>query len=136
DDTVDEADDENEARQRLVLIEEMLGGTRAPSPIVAAYIALMEAADIGLAPARDLIAGARSDLQAVRMRTDEEFLQYCYRVAGTVGLMMCGVLGVRDVGARRHAIDLGIAMQMTNICRDVLEDAKRDRVYLPEGRLR
>lgn len=136
DDAVDEVEDENEARRRLALVEEMFNGTRAPSPIVAAYIELMEAADIGLSPARDLIAGARSDLDEVRLQTDEEFLLYCYRVAGTVGLMMCGVLGVRDVAARRHAIDLGIAMQMTNICRDVLEDARRDRVYLPEERLR
>jgi phytoene synthase len=56
-------------------------------------------------------------------------------VAGTVGLMMCGVLGVKGEVARRHAIDLGVAMQLTNIARDVAEDARMGRVYLPRTRL-
>lgn len=70
------------------------------------------------------------------MADDAELVRYCYRVASTVGLMMCGVLGVRCREALPHAIDLGIAMQLTNICRDVAEDAARGRVYLPAERLR
>ncbi|HEU0078108.1 MAG TPA: squalene/phytoene synthase family protein, partial [Longimicrobiaceae bacterium] len=58
------------------------------------------------------------------------------RVASTVGLMMCAVLGVRCREAHPHAVDLGIAMQLTNICRDVAEDAYHGRVYLPAERLR
>ncbi len=135
DDAVDEVEDRSEARRRLGMIEDMLGGILAPNPIIGAYIRLMQSSGIGLGPARDLVEGARSDLDRVRIQDDEAFMKYCYRVAGTVGLMMCGVLGVRHVEARRHAIDLGIAMQMTNICRDVLEDAKRDRIYLPLTRL-
>ncbi len=73
----------------------------------------------------------RSDSGSVRIRTHEELLRYCYGVASTVGLMMCDVLGVHDARARAFAIDLGIAMQLTNIARDVLEDARRDRIYLP-----
>jgi phytoene synthase len=84
---------------------------------------------------RELLAGMASDLGTVRLQSDHELLRYCYRVAGTVGLMMCAVLGVRDPRAWRHAIDLGIAMQLTNICRDVLEDAQASRVYLPADRL-
>jgi uncharacterized protein (DUF2141 family) len=56
---------------------------------------------------------------------------YCYRVAGTVGLMMCHVMGAKGQAALEHGKDLGIAMQLTNIARDVLEDWQRDRLYLP-----
>jgi len=58
-------------------------------------------------------------------------LRYAYGAAGTVGIMMCAVLGVRDPAALPFAVDLGIAMQLTNIARDVAEDALCDRVYLP-----
>ncbi len=84
---------------------------------------------------RQLLLGMLSDLGVVRIQSDSELVRYCYRAAGTVGLMMCSVLGVRDRLALRHAIDLGIAMQLTNISRDVLEDAEAHRVYLPADRL-
>ena len=84
---------------------------------------------------RELLLGMVSDLGVVRLQTDDELVRYCYRAAGTVGLMMCSVLGVRDLRALRHAIDLGIAMQLTNIARDVREDADARRVYLPAERL-
>jgi phytoene synthase len=84
---------------------------------------------------RELLLGMISDLDVVRLKTDDELVRYCYRAAGTVGLMMCSVLGVRDLRALRHAIDLGIAMQLTNIARDVREDAEASRVYLPAARL-
>jgi len=84
---------------------------------------------------RELLVGMISDLELVRLQSDRELVRYCYRAAGTVGLMMCAVLGVRDPRAWRHAVDLGIAMQLTNISRDVLEDAQACRVYLPAKRL-
>ncbi len=84
---------------------------------------------------RELLVGMTSDIGAVRIQDDSDLVRYCYRAAGTVGVMMCSVLGVRDARAWRHAIDLGIAMQMTNICRDVREDAAASRVYLPAERL-
>lgn len=83
----------------------------------------------------DLLRGMISDLGEVRVQSEDELIRYCYRAAGTVGLMMCSVLGVRDPRALRHAVDLGIAMQLTNISRDVLEDAQTSRVYLPADRL-
>ena len=83
-----------------------------------------------------LMEGVESDLTPARFETDEELLRYAYGVAGTVGLMMCGVIGVRDPEAYPHAIDLGVAMQLTNICRDVADDAALDRRYLPAARLR
>src|SRR5665647_326340 len=71
------------------------------------------------------------DLGRVRYATFDELLLYCYRVAGTVGLMMAHIMNVRDSAALRRAAYLGIAMQLTNICRDVAEDERLDRVYVP-----
>ncbi|NNE20753.1 MAG: phytoene/squalene synthase family protein [Myxococcales bacterium] len=85
---------------------------------------------------QELLDGMISDLGLVRIQSDADLIRYCYQAAGTVGLMMCSVLGVRDPRARARAVDLGIAMQLTNISRDVLEDAEASRVYLPIDRLR
>ena len=80
----------------------------------------------------DLFDGVNSDLKKeVRIETEKELLIYSYRVAGTVGLMMSKILKVNNKEALKGAIDLGIAMQLTNIARDVCEDAKMKRIYLP-----
>ena len=79
----------------------------------------------------ELINGMLSDTDDVLFNTDRELLRYCYRAAGTVGLMMCPILGCDNRQAFYHAIDLGMAMQLTNICRDVQEDAHQGRRYLP-----
>jgi phytoene synthase len=84
----------------------------------------------------ELLAGLTMDVQGQRYRSMGELLHYSYRVAGTVGLMMCHVMGVLDDEAVRHATHLGIAMQLTNIARDVREDWRRRRLYLPEDLLR
>jgi phytoene synthase len=81
--------------------------------------------------ARELIEGCRQDLGRVRIQTDEELVRYAYLVAGTVGLMCCAVLGAKMPEAAPFAVDLGIAMQLTNICRDVAEDAQPDRLQPP-----
>jgi len=78
-----------------------------------------------------LIQGMQQDLGRVALLTEAELDQYCYRVAGTVGLLMCPILGTQDRNAFAFAVDLGIGMQLTNICRDVLEDARMGRRYLP-----
>lgn len=84
----------------------------------------------------DLIHGVALDTRApVRIRDWAELREYCYYVASVVGLMMARVFGIRDASAEPRAIDLGIAMQLTNILRDVAEDAARDRVYLPAEEL-
>lgn len=74
-----------------------------------------------------------ADTPPVRIQTRAELLQFCYGVAGAVGVMMCHILGVRQREALYHAIDLGIAMQLTNIARDRAEDAATNRHYFPEG---
>ena len=79
----------------------------------------------------DLFDGVNSDLKKeVRIETEKELLIYSYRVAGTVGLMMAKIFGVKKKESLQRAIDLGIAMQLTNIARDVVEDEKKNRVYL------
>ena len=79
----------------------------------------------------DLIEGIGSDLkQKVYLRSVKDLLVYSYRVAGTVGLMMAKILSVSDTRSLKGAIDLGIAMQLTNIARDVIEDKKMNRQYI------
>ena len=79
----------------------------------------------------DLIEGIDSDLKIkVHFRSVKDLLVYSYRVAGTVGLMMAKILSVNDTRALKGAIDLGIAMQLTNIARDVIEDQKMNRQYI------
>lgn len=79
----------------------------------------------------EMLAGMESDVVGFRPNTLEDLLLYCHRVAGTVGLMMCHVLGVRDASALRNAAHLGIAMQLTNVCRDIEEDWLDGRLYIP-----
>ena len=79
----------------------------------------------------DLIEGLILDQKGILFKKEEELIRYSYHVAGTVGIMMCDALKCDNVLAKSFAIDLGIAMQLTNIARDVLEDAKMGRRYLP-----
>lgn len=80
----------------------------------------------------DLITGVEMDLTIDRYATFDDLYQYCYRVASVVGLICLEVFGYRDSRARDYAVDLGIALQLTNILRDVQEDAERGRIYLPQ----
>lgn len=80
----------------------------------------------------ELVEGAESDLRHHGFTSDPELYRYCFQVAGVVGLMMCPLIGVTHRKALRHAVDLGIGMQLTNICRDVAEDFQNGRRYLPE----
>ena len=77
----------------------------------------------------DLIDGVEMDLDWRRYRTFEELYEYCWRVASTVGLICIEIFGVRH--AREYAVNLGVALQLTNILRDVAADLERGRVYLP-----
>lgn len=77
--------------------------------------------------------GYAMDVAGRRYETVEDTLDYCYGVAGTVGIMMAHLMGVRDEAVLGRACDLGLAFQLTNIARDVVEDAEAGRVYLPES---
>ena len=131
DDLSDECDDPKLAAQQLGQIENDLLQADRRHPAVADFLDLAHECDLDLDPAVELVRGVRGDLTGVAFDREAELKQYAYRVAGTVGLMMSGVLGAKSPSAFRHAIDLGVAMQLTNIARDVSEDAKNGRRYLP-----
>jgi 15-cis-phytoene synthase len=132
--------------ETLDLWEKQLEMVFAKEAIDDADVALVDTIQrfpLEIQPFRDMIAGQRMDLEYNRYETFEELKLYCYRVAGTVGLMSTAVLGVDycaynapwynldDCDPKEEEIALGIAMQLTNILRDVGEDAQRGRIYLP-----
>ncbi len=102
---------------------------RALRPVVATF-------NLPREPFDDLIDGVAMDLAHVRYETIEELLEYCRRVASAVGLICIEIFGYRDPQAREYAINLGLALQLTNIVRDVGVDLARGRVYLPQVDLR
>ncbi len=99
------------------------------------WVALGDAIDRYAIPTsyfEELARGVEMDLEVSRYRSFEDLWHYCYRVASVVGLICVRVFGYRDPAALEYAVDLGIAMQVTNIMRDVREDAERGRIYLPQ----
>jgi phytoene desaturase len=131
DDLADEGVEGQDPRTALALVAQGITGGTSQNPIVADAIALMRECRIQPTLILTFIDGITSDLDTVRIADESALLRYCYQAAGTVGSMMCRVLGCHDPAALRHAIDLGIAMQLTNICRDVQADAAAGRRYLP-----
>ena len=92
---------------------------------------LIEEFNISLKIVQDLLVGIKSDIRDnVRLNSKKDLLIYSYSVAGTVGLMMAKILRVNKKNSLKSAIDLGIAMQLTNISRDVIEDSKNNRFYI------
>lgn len=79
----------------------------------------------------ELLEGFAMDVRGARYRHLDDTLRYCYHVAGTVGAMMARVMGVQDAAILMHGIHLGLGLQLTNIARDVMDDARAGRVYLP-----
>ena len=95
---------------------------------------LIEEFDISLKIVQDLFNGIESDIKdKIELNSKKNLLIYSYRVAGTVGLMMAKILRVNKKSSLMSAIDLGIAMQLTNISRDVIEDSKNNRFYIDEN---
>jgi phytoene synthase len=82
-------------------------------------------------PLEDLVDGVSMDIGYRRYRTFNELYQYCYKVASTVGLICVDIFGCREAASRDYAVDLGIALQLTNILRDVKSDLERGRLYIP-----
>jgi phytoene synthase len=119
-------------RRRL---EAVYQGRVPDDPIDRAFASVVQTHQIPRALPEALFAGMEMDARGQRYDTGEELLTYCFRVASTVGLMMTRVMGCSDDLAYTRAADLGIAMQLTNIARDVGEDARRGRVYLPRSLL-
>jgi phytoene synthase len=88
------------------------------------------------APFDSLIEGVEMDLGSRRYETFDDLYQYCIRVASAVGLVCLEIFGARDPSSRQYAIDLGVALQLTNILRDVRGDLEQGRVYIPQEDLR
>ena len=100
-------------------------------PVIKNMWGLMEEFNISVKIVQDLLTGIKSDIKVkVKFNSRKDLLIYSYRVAGTVGLMMAKILKVNKKSSLRSAIDLGIAMQLTNISRDVIEDSKNNRFYI------
>lgn len=135
DDAVDEAPSRDAARAALHAFVEELEKRRPPRPLVAALLAARERAGFPPSAAQALIEGMTADLEPVRIPDDDALIQYCYRVSASVGLMLGAILRIDTPRAIPHAVDLAIALQLTNIVLGVGEDARRDRVYLPATRL-
>ena len=102
-------------------------------PVIKNMWDLVEEFNISLNVVQDLLIGIKSDIKdKVKLNSKKDLLIYSYRVAGTVGLMMAKILKVNRKSSLKSAIDLGIAMQLTNISRDVIEDSKNNRFYIDE----
>jgi phytoene synthase len=112
-------------------LEGVYGALPLRDPLLVAMRALVRAREIPRQYLEELLLGMEMDVQGARYPNVPQLLRYCHRVAGVVGLMMCHAMGVRRSRALLHAAHLGIAMQLTNIARDVLEDWERGRLYLP-----
>ena len=128
-----------DARERLARWRAELERCYTGQPETAAGRRLqpwIRAHDLSKAPFADLIDGVEMDLDRTEYPTFEALHEYCWRVASTVGLICIEIFGARSAAAREYAVTLGVALQLTNIIRDVRQDAARGRVYIPGSDLR
>jgi len=131
------ADDDGEIegkKKKFDQFENDFNQKKFNDPIIKNMWDLIEEFKISLKIVQDLLIGIKSDIKnKVKLNSKKELLIYSYRVAGTVGLMMAKILKVNKKNSLKSAIDLGIAMQLTNISRDVIEDLKNNRFYINEN---
>ena len=138
DDIVD-GEREGNKGQQLTYWRNVVHGFIPPAqddPIAMAWVDVLSAFHIPARYAEQLIDGVARDMVQTRYETFEDLSTYCYGVASTVGLMSMYIIGFRSTEALRYAINLGVALQLTNILRDVGEDLRNGRVYLPTKDLR
>ena len=128
------ADDEGEIEIKKIKFQKFVNDFKLKNfenPVIQNMWNIINEFNISLEIIYDLFDGIESDIkQNVKIDTRKDLLIYCYRVAGTVGLMMAKILNVNKKQSLKSAIDLGIAMQLTNISRDVIEDSKKNRSYI------
>lgn len=138
DDVVDECTDEQIARRKLAWwrseIDNLYAG--APEhPVTRALLPHVQRLDLPREQLLEIIDGMEMDLDQARYASFKDLQLYCYRVASVVGLLAAQIFGYTDRRTLKYAHDLGIAFQLTNIIRDVGEDARRGRLYLPVDEL-
>ena len=128
------ADDENNIeikKDNFIKFRNNFVNKNYDDPVIKNMWDLINEFSISTKIVEDLFEGINSDIKEnVKLNSKKELLIYSYRVAGTVGLMMAKILNVNDTRSLKGAIDLGIAMQLTNIARDVIEDKKMNRQYI------
>lgn len=138
DDIADECADVNIARTKLEWWRAELANTfagRPSHPVSHALLPAIRAYDLALEQFEEIIEGMEMDLQYVRYADFKALQLYCYRVASVVGQLAATIFGYSDRKTLKYAHDLGMAFQLTNIIRDVGEDARRNRIYLPQEEL-
>jgi 15-cis-phytoene synthase len=122
-----------EKRVRLAKWRQMLHATTQDEPLLARDVrGLIAKYSLPTDMLEEIIAGVEMDLSTLRYPTFEELRIYCYRVASAVGLVSIEIFGYRNQRCKQYAIELGLALQMTNIIRDVGKDMKHGRIYLPQ----
>jgi len=122
-----------EKELRLTKWRQMLQAPAPDEPLLAQDVRLLiEKYSLPVGMFEEIIAGVEMDLSIRRYATFEELRVYCYRVASAVGLVSIEIFGYRNAGCKQYAIELGLALQMTNIIRDVGKDLQADRIYLPQ----
>ncbi len=139
DDVVDECNDPALASTKLAwwrMEVERIASKLATHPVGLALQAVSPEIEISAARLNEIIDGMEMDLQQTRYLDFTGLSLYCYRVASVVGLLAAGIFGYRDAQTEKYAHDLGMAFQLTNIIRDVGEDARRGRIYLPIDELK
>ena len=105
------------------------------APIFDALHHAADAYQIPYAYFEQILQGVEIDITKSRFASFDDLREYCYKVASVVGLVCIKIFGYTDASAEKYAIDMGIAMQLTNILRDVKEDAERDRIYIPQDEM-
>jgi 15-cis-phytoene synthase len=139
DDVVDDCQDPGVARLKLQWWREEIGRAFQGSPqhpVTRALQPQLERYNLPEEYFREIIDGMQMDLDQARYADFSALALYCHRVAGVVGLLAAEIFGYQDRGTLHYATDLGTALQLTNILRDVREDARRGRIYLPQDELR
>ena len=123
-----------ESFKKLRIIKNQIKKKKSTFPAVRNFINIMIKHKINKSIPIELIKGIEYDLRGrVDVKTSEQLIKYCYQVAGTVGFMFCKIINLSDQKMILGGIQLGIAMQLTNISRDVAEDLKMDRIYIPKS---
>ena len=131
DNLADDDDEIENKKKKFDLFEKDFNQKNFNNPIIKNMWGLIEEYSISLEIVRDLLFGIKSDIkETVKLNSRKDLIIYSYRVAGTVGLMMAKILKVSKKSSLKSAIDLGIAMQLTNISRDVIEDFEKNRSYI------
>ena len=135
DDFVDEGEDQLKKEELIekwdYYLDKCYEGGKNNNPVLIAFTDAVKKFNIPIKPFKDAIAGFKMDLEINRYNTFDELKVYCKRVAGTISIMSLSVFGYTDKKAHEYGDDLSMALQLTNIIRDVGKDIKINRIYLP-----